>query len=165
MKKLPFYIYVFLLGVVISQAVYYYPVMPDWMASHFEGSGRADNFASKEAFFTLKAIIILFTFGIFIVMPWCFQKFRLKKMNLPNSDYWLAPERIDEVYSYFRASFCWFGVVNLSFIIGVMQLVFSANLKPNPVLNNNIFFVLLGSYFVFTIIWLVKFYRKFKKIN
>lgn len=165
MKKLPFYIYVFLLGVAISQAVYYYPVMPDWMASHFEGSGRADNFASKEAFFILNAIIILFTFCIFIVLPWGFQKFRVKKMNLPNSDYWLTPERINEVYSYFRTSFCWFGVINLALMIGVLQLVFSANLKPKPVLNNEIFFILLGSYFIFTIIWLVKFYRKFKKIN
>ena len=42
MNKLPFYVYVFLLGIALSQAVYYYPAMPEFMASHFGGSGKAD---------------------------------------------------------------------------------------------------------------------------
>ncbi len=165
MKKLPFYIYVFLLGIAVAQAVYYYPVMPDMMASHFAGSGKADNFATKEGFFALYVIILVSTAGIFLFMPWAFQKFRVQKMNLPNPDYWLTPARIDEVYSYFKTSMCWFGVANLILMVGVVQLVFDANLTPNPVLNNSVFLTLLGGYFVFVIVWLIVFYRKFKRID
>ncbi len=165
MKKLPLYFFVFLLGIAFAQAIYYYPMMPDPMASHFAGSGEADNFATKTGFFLLHAGIMLFTVGIFLLMPWMFQKFRVKRMNLPNREYWLTPERIALVYRYFRESFAWFGVVQLIFLIGVIQLVFEANLNPPPILNNQIFLILIIGYFVFVIIWLIAFYRKFKKVN
>lgn len=165
MKKLPFYLYVFLLGVALSQAVYYYPVMPDWMASHFAGSGKADNWMAKEFFMTIHAIVMIGMIGIFIVMPWSFEKLRIEKMNLPNRDYWLAPERKDIVYQYLRTSLCWFGVANMILMLGAFQLVFKANLEPNPVLNNKIFLIFLGSYFVFVIIWLITFFRRFHKVG
>jgi uncharacterized membrane protein len=165
MKKLPFYIYVFLLGIAASQAIYYYFIMPDWMASHFAGSGKADNWMSKNSFYIFEICVFLLMSGIFLVMPWAFEKFKLKKMNLPNREYWLSPERIDEVYSYFRESFCWYGVAHLIFLIGVMQLVFNANIDPNPVLNNGIFLTLLGIYLVFSLIWVIMFYHKFKNVG
>jgi uncharacterized membrane protein len=165
MKKLPFYAYIFLLGVALSQAVYYYPVMPEWMASHFAGSGKADNWMSKDVFFIVVAVMQIFMIGTFLVMPWTFEKFKIRKMNLPNRDYWLAPERRDIVYRYFRTSFGWFGVANLILMIGVLQLVFNANLTSNPVLDNRVFLIFLGSYFVFVIIWLITFFRKFNRVG
>lgn len=165
MRKLPFYIYVFLIGIAIAQAVSYFSIMPETMATHFGLGGSSDGWMSKNSFFIFQAFIFLLMFGIFIVIPWAFEKFKVTKMNLPNREYWLSPARISDVYRYFRESFAWFGVVNLAFLIGVMQLVFEANIPPNQTLNNNIFIMLFGGYLVFVIIWLIKFYRKFNKIN
>jgi uncharacterized membrane protein len=163
MKKLPFYLYIFLMGIALAQAVYYFPMMPDPLASHFGMGGTADTWSPKSVFFLFEAIMFLLMVGVFIVMPWAFQKFKVRKINLPNREYWLAPERIETVYEYFRESFAWFGVVNLVFLTGIMQLVFQANLTPNPVLDNRTFMIFLIGYFVFVIIWVITFYRKFGK--
>ncbi len=166
MKKLPFYIYIFLLGIAISQAIYYYPMMPDPMASHFGGSGSANGWMSKSGFYIFEFVMLLVTILSFIVIPWFFQKFKVRKsINLPNRDYWLAPERIDSFYEYFREWFGWFGVATLTLLIGVLQLTFKANLQPDPVLDNKIFLIIFIGYMLFVIIWLVSFIRKFNKVG
>lgn len=165
MKRLPIFLYVILSGIAVSQAVFYYLAMPDPMAAHFGLSGRADNWMSRTAFYVIEGLILLLMFGIFIVMPWALERFKVKKMNLPNREYWLAPGRMEVAYAYFREAFGWFGVVNLLFLIGVMQLVFKANIAPEPVLDNRIFLVLLTGYFIFAAAWIYFFYRKFAKTD
>jgi uncharacterized membrane protein len=165
MKTLSIYAFVFLLGIAFAQAIYYYPMMPETMAIHFRGDGKADNFASRESFYIIYAIIFLLITGIFVFLPRGLQKIRPTTISLPNPDYWLKPERIDEVHRYLWNWMCWFGVANLILLIGVCQLVFKANMEPGFVLDNRIFFTLIISYFVFVIIWLIVFYRKFKKVD
>lgn len=166
MKIFPFYIYIFFIGVAVSQAIYYYPMMPDPMATHFGFGGKANGWMSKDGFFVFETVIFLITSLSFIVMPWLFQKFKVRKsINLPNRDYWLAPERIDAFYEYFRESFGWFGVATLTLLIGVLQLTFTANLQADPVLDNNIFLIIFIGYLLFVTIWLITFIRKFGKVE
>ncbi|MGI8669265.1 MAG: DUF1648 domain-containing protein [Aridibacter sp.] len=166
MRTLSFYAFIFLLGVAFAQAVYYFPVMPDPMTSHFGFYGQADGWMSKNGFFIFEAGLFLLMILSFIVMPWAFEKYRVRAgINMPNKDYWLAPERIEYFYSHFRESFCWFGVVTLVLLVGTMQMTFAANLQANPVLDMRKFLVLLGGYLLFTAIWTISFYRKFNKVE
>ena len=162
MNKLPLNIYFILLGFTLMHSAYYYPQLPDWLASHFEGSGKADNWSSKQGFFIVSGVILIFNIGIFVVLPWAMQRFGIVKVNVPNKAYWLDPERIDEFYVYFRNKMCWFGIVNLLFGLGVMHLVFIANLG-DQILDNRAFLSFLGGYFVFVILWLVSFFWKLGK--
>lgn len=99
--------------------------------------------------------------GIFTIMPSVFEKFRFVKMNLHNRDYWLAPENADEFDMIFHVKMCYFGIANLVFGIIVVHLVFLANLKPAQTLDNSTF--LLAGYFIFVIIWLTFFFKRFVK--
>lgn len=164
MKLLPFYIFIFLLATAISQAVFYYPVMPDPMASHFGTGGAANGWMSKDGFFIFEAALFLLMILSFIVMPWYFEKNKVRAgINMPNKEYWLAPERIDYFYKYFRVSFLWFGVATLILLVGTMQLTFEANLQANPVLNNTKFLIIFVGYMTFVIVWMILFYQKFGK--
>lgn len=164
MKLIPFYIFVFIIATAISQAVFYYPVLPDPLATHFGSGGQANGWMSKDGFFVVEAVLFLIMIFSFIVMPWLFEKNKVSAgINVPNKEYWLAPERIDYFYKYFRVSFLWFGVATLILLAGVMQLTFEANLQPVPVLNNTKFIILFGGYMTFVIIWMISFYRKFGK--
>ncbi len=166
MKTLSFYAFIFLLGVALAQAIYYFPVMPDPMVSHFGFNGEANSYMSKNGFFAFEAILFLVMTGSFLVMPWAFEKYKVKAgINLPNKDYWLAPARADYFYAYFRESFAWFGVATLILLIGVMQMTFAANMQANPVLDNVEFLILFIGYLLFTAIWTISFCRKFGKIE
>lgn len=166
MKTLSFYVIVFLIGVALAQSVYYFPVMPDPMASHFGFNGEANGWMSKNGFFIFEAFLYLIMILSFIVMPRTFEKYNVKAgINVPNKDYWLAPERRDYFYSYFRESFGWFGVATLVLLVGTMQLTFAANLQANPVLDERKFWILFIGYLLFTTIWTIGFYRKFSKIE
>ncbi len=166
MKTFSFYAFIFLLGVAFAQAVYYFPVMPDPMVSHFGFYGQANGFMSKNGFFIFEAGLFLLMILSFIVMPWAFEKYKVRAgINMPNKDYWLAPERIEYFYSYFRESFGWFGVATLVLLVGTMQMTFAANLQANPVLDNRKFWILFGGYLLFTAIRGAGFYRKFSKID
>lgn len=164
MKTLSFYAFIFLLSVEFAQAVYYFPVMPDPMASHFGFYGEANGWMSKNGFFVFEALLFLIMILSFLIMPRVFEKYQVKAgINMPNKDYWLAPERADYFYSYFRKSFGWFGVATMVLLISVMQMTFAANLQPNPVLDNTKFLIVFGGYMAFVIVWLILFNRKFRR--
>ena len=165
MRKLPFYIYLVVLIGVLMHSAFYYPQLPDKIASHFSGGGKADNWSAKQSFFIVSAVILLLNIGIFIVLPWGLERFKVIKISVPNKDYWLAPERIGEFYSFFASRMCWFGIINLLFGAAVMHLVFLANLESVQVLDNSTFLLSLAGYFIFVIIWLVSFFLKFRKTN
>ena len=161
-KAIPVYIFVFLLAVSFSQVIFYYPNMPETMATHFDSAGNPNGWMSKSSFFLIEILILLISTASFLLMPFLFAKYRVRSgINLPNKDYWLAPSRIDYFYNYFKTSFAWFGVVTLTLLAGTTQLVLEANLTKNPVLNMRPFYILLTGYLGFVIIWTVYFYRKF----
>ena len=60
-------------------------------------------------------------------------------VNVPNKEYWFAPERRESTLAYFRMSFAWFGCALLAFLIFVNELVFRANLETPRQLNTTAF--------------------------
>ena len=90
-----------------------------------------------------------------------FEKFRFAKANLPNRDYLLAPENADEFDMILHMKMHYFGIANLVFGIIVVHLVFLANLEPAQTLVNSTF--LLAGHFIFVIIWLTFFFKRFAK--
>lgn len=158
-----FYIFLFLLAVAAAQAVFYYPAMPARMAAHFDFWGNPDGWTTKNGFFIFEGILLL-TAG-FAGMPYLFEKFEIRKsINLPNREFWLAPERIGDFYVYFRTAFLWFGVATLILFVFVFQMVFQANLAADPSIENGKFLFVLSAYLIFVIIWTISFCRKFNKI-
>lgn len=160
MRTITLYLYVFVGGLAASHLVFYYPQMPEKMAVHFTGGGVADGWSAKGIFFIINAVMIALSLLIFAFFPWLAEKRRMKKFSVPNRVYWLAPENIDEFYHLLREKMAWFGITNIIFGTAVSHLVFEANSIPHPTLDNSIFSVLIGAYFLFVIIWLILFFRR-----
>ena len=165
MNALPLYCYIFIASLAVSHSVYFYPALPQTMASHFGSGGAPNTFVAKQSFFAVAGVVLLINIFVFMAIPWLFQRFRVKRMNLPNKRYWLAPERLDHVYEYFRNKMALFGIINLLFGVAVMHLVFLANLQGEGKLDNTMFLLFLIAYFAFVIIWLISFFKKFSRIS
>ena len=141
---------------------HYYPQMPDPMAAHFDGSGRADGYQSRDAFFLLTGGLMLLVIVIFAGAGWLFRIVPSNLFSLPNRDYWLAPERRNTTIAFITRQMEWFGVGTLMLLAAVLWLAMQANLNPEPTLDSSMMWWLTGLYLIYTTLWLVRFVSKFR---
>ena len=104
---------------------------------------------------------MLLLVGVFVVLPrWTLE--RQRGFNLPNADFWLAPQRIEQTRLFIRSQLIIMGVVHLLLAVLVMQLAIQANFSPGSALHESIVWLLLV-YFVFLGAWLIRFFLRFRK--
>ncbi len=148
----------------LGQAAIYYSILPDPMASHFNGAGQADSWMSKQGFFALEGVILLIVICEFTFLPFLIKKMPDSLINLPNKNFWLAPERRAETFAAIGRGFEWFSIMLLALFIAVNQLVFRANIRGEN-LNAIAIWTVLGIFLLFTLIWMIKFIRHFRATN
>jgi uncharacterized membrane protein len=76
------------------------------------------------------------------------------RINLPNKDYWLAPERRAETIAFLRSSILWFGTGLVAFLCYAHWLVVLANESQPAHLANSWFLGGLVVFFAALLIWL-----------
>jgi len=144
-----------------AQTIYYYPRLPAVVAQHFGGDGRANGWASRDAFFILSWTVLLVISAIFMFTPRALRTVPASLINLPHKDYWLAPERKEESLRFLEREMEWMGVMTVGFIALVLHLAIRANLVPDRRLENGAFVTLLVVFLVATTGWIVRLYRRF----
>lgn len=138
--------------------------LPDPVASHFRGDGVADGFMSRASYLNsllgfvlgIPLLIVVLTAGLPRLLP-------IRLINLPNRDYWLAPERRDQSLRFLTQHGLRFGCMLVAFLWGVSWLVVRANRFSPPRLENTSFFLLLGAFLLGVAGWMVILFRRFGK--
>ena len=90
----------------VVQCVHDFPLLPDRMASHFGPSGMPNGWMSKSQFLTVYAMVLLPALAVEFWLARRIAKTPGARMNLPNKDYWMAPERRASTLAYFESFFC-----------------------------------------------------------
>ena len=136
--------------------------MPRVIASHFALGGIADGFMLRDRYlrFFLCITIIL---PIVVALP---VTVALRNpnaaINLPNRDYWLAPERRAETFAFVRSQMVRFGIALVVFLCYIHWLVVRANTRAPPVLHNSSFIGAIVVLVVFMTIWTIIYIRRFR---
>ena len=151
-----------LVGVSLLQVIYYYPQLPLVVASHFDASGAANGWSSRNGFFATYLVMVALLIGVFVLLPRWVAKRGGLGMKIPNRDFWLAPERRRQTHAFFRRQMLLMGSVHMLLAIITVQLAIHANLAQQTRLHQGMFWV-LATYFVFLCAWLVYFYRHFRQ--
>jgi uncharacterized membrane protein len=153
-----------LIGValVLLQMAHYYPLMPETMASHFDGAGRPNGFQSRTEFFGLTAVMLVLMAAVFIGLGSLIRVFPARWVNLPHRDFWLAPERRESTFDFIGRQTEWFGVATLLLTLLVVQAAIEANLTPEPRLDSGSMWITIGLYFAYVAVWLVRYLRYFR---
>ena len=167
-------LYWVLICVGIVQVAVYYPKLPEQVASHFDGAGRPDAWMDKGAAcgFHLGMVVGM---GLFFLMLRLLIVYMLPRtptslVNMPNKDYWLAPERREETNARLAAMsgglFTWLGLGTGVLLIAVFQLVVTANLREDQQLRDAAWVIAgcIGLLIVYSLVWTVRFYLKFKRV-
>ena len=164
MLNLPRQISIFLAAVCASQLVYYYQILPQSLAIHFDANGVADNFVSKQIYLLISIGLIFFGLFFSFINNSIIKLLPHSLINMPHREYWLAKERREETFRIVKKFFDWLGAAILALFVCINQLSIEANLSAEKVLSNK-FWYILGAFLIFTAIWTYKFTTRFSKTN
>ena len=95
--------------------------------------------------------------GFGLLMP----KIPNSAINLPNKNYWLAPERRQQTLDYVLPWFLWLGSLTMLLLLDIFQQSFQVHLGKATKLNH--FWITMGAYLAITTVWSIAIYRKFSK--
>lgn len=149
-----------LIVAAVLHMLYYYPLLPDRIASHFDARGRPDGWSDKIAFLSIYAGVLLLMAAIQIMTSRSLAKMSVSLINLPNKKYWLAPERRAQSIAILEKYLSGFWSATLILLICTMDMAFGVNLGRNQSLGEW-FFLLLAAFMLFTLVWTVSLIRRF----
>ena len=139
------------------------PLLPDRVAAHFNAQGKADGFAPKEEFVRAQAVVFALMAAVFFLLPKLLRYLPVSMINLPNKDYWFAPERREETLNALEDWMAWFGVLTVALILGLTQLAIRANLSPGGHFDSSLATGLLVAYGIGALAVTVLMFRRFRR--
>jgi uncharacterized membrane protein len=162
--RLPRFLYAFLFLAGLLMMAYYFPQMPQRMASHFAADGHVNGWQSREAFFVLMIVVSSASAVVCFLAPRQIAAKANARINLPNREYWLAPERREATMRYISATMAWFGCGILFVLISGTFFALQANLGPDPRFNSQAMILVLGGFFAGLLGLLVRLVRHFQSV-
>jgi len=156
--------FVIVFALCIVQILIEGPRLPDSVASHFGADGRADGWSSRNAFLVTFGLTYVFTALIIGGLGLFLHKIPPAFVNMPNKDYWLAPERRTETCARVFGMMLWMGAATLCFMCLLFRNIVRANMAPEGDAGIGAgFWIIMGLYLAFTVGWVVRFFRVFRK--
>jgi len=144
-----------------AQCVHDFPLLPDRLASHFGASGMPNGWMTKTQFYFTYALVLLPALFIEFWLHRKVSKTPGGKLNLPNKDYWLAPERRTETFAYFENFLAWYGCAFLLVVVFAMGLAMRANFDNPPQLPMVPIVSILSGFVVFNVVAVIAMLRRF----
>lgn len=128
-------------------------VLPEKIASHFNGTGVPNGFMSKEGYIQF---ILLFAVGIPTLSVGSISfamSYASGTINIPNKEYWLSVKNRTQTIQFLKSHVAYFGILIASFIAYIHWLLLKANSVEPPQLPNSLFFVGMGMFLLSMLLW------------
>ena len=114
--------------------------MPPVVASHFMASGAANAVMTRGRYLAFLLVVALGLPAFIGFVPGRALNGPTPRVNLPNRDYWFAPERRDQAVAVLKAYFAHVGAGMAVFMAYVHWLVLRANAFRPPHLETPVLF-------------------------
>ena len=121
-----FYALLAVLGAFVAQVIYYYPQMPQQVATHFNFYGHADDWGSKAELTTVIIVATMMLAGMMIAISYAISQ---------------------SAAAAFGRFTLWFAAATVALVLLIAHFTFRANLTPTPSLGFAPLWA-LGAYFV-----------------
>lgn len=106
---------------------HYLPLMPEKIATHFDGSGRPDGWMSHRGLMIFDIVMLSVISLIMLSAGPMIRRLPPSMLNIPNRDYWLVPERRNEVSVIMMNHMIWLVCWAVAFFTAVDHMIFTAN--------------------------------------
>jgi hypothetical protein len=166
MRKYPMVI----LGALLAAAAWRVSALsgylPEIVAVHFDASGDANGFATRE---DCRQLMLWLTVGapLFIVIVTALIPHLIppSMINIPNRAYWLAPQRAGESLAFLSEQGVWFGCIFLVFLVCVDEFLVKANSTTPPVFPTGPFLCSMALLFAAIGLWALRMFKRFRQPN
>jgi Protein of unknown function (DUF1648) len=151
----------------VGAAIYfsaYYAKMTDVVASHFNGQGVPNGWQTKPAFFGLFAAVSILIAMIGFGIPRIIASVPPRLINLPNKQYWLAPEHLAETMAFLNAYFAWFGCAVFLIMILTFDYAIQSNLHPDHRPDVSRMWYILAGFLTFLVVWIIRMFTRFGRL-
>jgi serine/threonine-protein kinase len=153
LDKAPVTVLLLLAALAAVQMLHYYPQLPEQVAVHFGSNGEPNGWSGKGEFALLmcgmEALFVVFALVLTVVL----DRIPAALVNIPNRNYWLAPERRVQSMEFIKNQVVWMEVATLGFFVALAQLVILANLGDSPPRLTSDFWYVFAA-FVGVMLWL-----------
>jgi hypothetical protein len=144
--------------IVISSASF-----PDVGATHFDAHGQA-NASMSRGVYRGYMVFLVFVVPLFLAaMPAFVARRWPMLLNIPNREYWLAPERITETVASLGTRTAVLAIAMILLICFVHVLVLGANAVDQAELDQQALLSGLAAFIVFVVGWIVSLCRRFRR--
>jgi uncharacterized membrane protein len=127
--------------------------LPERVATHFGVDGLPNGWMSRDDATTTYLAVVIGLNVLFFLIAISLGALPSSMVNIPNRDYWLAPERRDETVRRMAVRLAVFGVALSAFLIFVFQMSFQAAAEAHPSLPMSTLLPAMGVFFVFVVAW------------
>jgi hypothetical protein len=163
-RNLGLVVTVVMLVLCAAQILYYAPLLPDIVASHFSFDGTPDGWGDKDSFLILYTGFVVFLASLFVAIALFLPRIPPALINMPDKDYWLAPERKEATLSYLSGRLLAMGNVTVLFIIVLFQFTIQANLRAEEDIRLGAeTLVLAGVYSAYMLIWVIRLFASLRR--
>jgi hypothetical protein len=141
--------------VVTSQA------LPPVVASHFGVGGSPNGFMSRGTYTVIMLVLVVVPPSLLVFLPSSMVRKGGARLNIPNREYWLAPERREATAAYVSNQSRLFAAAVALFLAYTHWLVVRANAAVPVALPQAPFYAGLGTFLVIVLLWVLALYAHF----
>jgi uncharacterized membrane protein len=142
-----------------AHALYYYPQLPDRIALRYTAAGQADEWIGKKSFLAL----YLGAAGFIALVAPCLglglSRLPDSLINIPNKEYWLAPQRRRQAFDLIAQFLCWLAAATLALVLDLCNQLIQAQLGGTAALDHPVSSITL--YLGFSAVWLYLLLQQF----
>jgi uncharacterized membrane protein len=136
--------------------------LPALVAAHFDIAGRANGYLPRQTYIAILLLITVLVPLLVVILSNRAFSHPDVRVNLPNRDYWLAPERREATVRFLARQMSLFAWLLVVFLCYMQWLVVRANALTPPTLDSRAFFSGLVLFLVCTLFWIMRLLRRFR---
>jgi uncharacterized membrane protein len=137
------------------------PQLPNRVAVHFGAYGQPNGWMTRDqhVLFLLAAGLVVPTIilGIFALI----RRLKGRGLNVPNKEYWLAPERREETLDFMLRQGFWYAGLFTAFFAAIHWSILMANRQTPVFLPPSHVVWIAGGFLAASAVWVLVFFRYF----
>lgn len=125
-------------------AAWYWPALPERVASHFDGAGRPNGWSSRGGFVGLMLGMTVFHAALFLGIEQVVRRAPARWINLPHKEEWLAPGREARTREILAGHLLALGLATIVLVDLVSAMTLATNAGSAPRLGAGAWILLAG---------------------
>lgn len=147
----------------ITFVIYTSYYLPGTVATHFNFNNEPDGWMTRDRYVLLILMLVVSVPTIIGIGIGPLSQKYPHLINIPNGDYWLAPERLDESLDFLVSHAYRLGRLLIVLMTALHYLVLLANRTEPPILPESWFMAISLGFIFALIMWVIALYRRFPR--